>query len=388
MKKIIKNKKKGAFSLMELIIAISVIALLSALIVFSFYTIRKDSRDSKRILDISKIQLALEEFYLLEGHYPEFLTAGEGLIGPSTGIIFLDEFPENPSYYDFDCSHEGYLYTYNTSTGKYMISFCLEKGVEGFSDGPKCATPGGILDEDCSEIGEETTLGSSCNGETSITYHGYSYDIVEIGEQCWFAENLQTTKYNNDIDIPNITDDTAWSNDTSGAYAWYENDETAYGVYGALYNWYAVDTGGLCPAGWSVPTDGEWTNLTDYIINSTEAESAIVARWLKSCREDNSDFCTECLSGETCPTSDHPRWNYNETHYGINAYGFNVLPAGYRFDYGVFSNLGLSAYFWSSSENNPGYSWDRYLFSGFSSEVGRGAANQPYGFSVRCLRTE
>ena len=111
---------------------------------------------------------------------------------------------------------------------------------------------------------EATASTWSC-GE-SITYAGVDYSTVQIGDQCWFAENLRTTTYLNGDAIPQNPSDGYWSNTTSGAMAFYQNDLTYQVAYGGLYNWYAVDDArGLCPSGWHVPTDAEWTILTEHL---------------------------------------------------------------------------------------------------------------------------
>ena len=93
---------------------------------------------------------------------------------------------------------------------------------------------------------------------------GNAYNKVTIGRQTWLVENLRTTKYNDGTLIPLVQDNTAWSNLITPGYCWFDNDEVANkNPYGALYNWYAVNTGKLCPSGWHVPTDTEWTTLID-----------------------------------------------------------------------------------------------------------------------------
>lgn len=107
-----------------------------------------------------------------------------------------------------------------------------------------------------------------------IDADGNEYETVIIGEQVWFAENLKTTKYNDGSSISNVTSDSEWYNLTSPAYCWYDNDEATYKEqYGALYNWYTVDTSSnvnrnICPEGWHVPSDDEWTQLKEYLIAS------------------------------------------------------------------------------------------------------------------------
>jgi len=103
------------------------------------------------------------------------------------------------------------------------------------------------------------------NYYSCIDYDGNAYPTFQIGPQVWMAENLRVTHYSNGDPIPNVTDDGTWSGLTSGAYCWYDNNQSANEKYGTIYNWYTVDDSrGLCPDGWHVPTHDEWTTLTTY----------------------------------------------------------------------------------------------------------------------------
>lgn len=98
------------------------------------------------------------------------------------------------------------------------------------------------------------------------TRDGEKYRIVKIGSQVWMAENLRATKYNDNNDIPLVMDAYTWAKLATPGYCWYNNDEAKYkSSYGAIYNWYAVNTGKLCPKNWHIPNDNEWTVLTDYL---------------------------------------------------------------------------------------------------------------------------
>lgn len=109
-------------------------------------------------------------------------------------------------------------------------------------------------------------------GQTFIAdADGNTYKIIKIGDQVWTAENLRTTRYNDGTEIPLVTDYTAWTNLTTPSYAWTNNDIGNKSVYGALYNWFAVKTCKLCPSGWHVPTDAEWTILENHLGGITVA---------------------------------------------------------------------------------------------------------------------
>jgi uncharacterized protein (TIGR02145 family) len=205
---------------------------------------------------------------------------------------------------------------------------------------------------------------------------GNTYNSVLVGNQCWIKENLKTTNYRNGTPIPHVTDSNTWSNLTSGAYVWYNNDINAKDSYGASYNWYAViDPNGLCPTGWHVPDNNEWTALTTFI----GGVSTPNGNELKSCRQVNSPL------GGDCDTTEHPRWNEHSTQYGTDDFGFSALPGGYRQVNGSFDNLGNYGHWWSSTQHSSTNAWGRtlgYLYG----YVAVNNYNKSFGFSVRCLR--
>jgi uncharacterized protein (TIGR02145 family) len=94
---------------------------------------------------------------------------------------------------------------------------------------------------------------------------GNTYKTIRIGTQTWMAQNLKTTKYNDGTFIPVVSDATSWNSLSTPACCWQNNDPVRKVTYGVLYNWYTVRTGKLCPSGWHVPSDAEWTTLTDYL---------------------------------------------------------------------------------------------------------------------------
>ncbi|MFO8129152.1 MAG: FISUMP domain-containing protein [Bacteroidales bacterium] len=219
--------------------------------------------------------------------------------------------------------------------------------------------------------------GDPCPGAPTVTdIDGNVYNTVQIGNQCWMKENLKTTTYRNGTAIPNVTDANAWSNLTTGAYVWYDNDISCKDKYGALYNWFTtVDSNGLCPTGWHVPTHDEWTALTDYIGGTSSPHG----NELKSCRQVNSPL------GGGCNTSEHPRWNENNYDWGTDDYGFSGLPGGTRSHLGAFNFVGGTGYWWSSTVTSSNYAWNRFLYYG-NGLVLVGSFSKRHGFSVRCLR--
>ena len=190
---------------------------------------------------------------------------------------------------------------------------------------------------------------------------GISYDVIPIGTQLWMSENLKTTKYNDGTPIPLVTDNTEWKNLTTPGYCWYENDPTTYGdTYGALYNWYTVNTGKLCPTGWHVPSNAEWTVLTEYLGGANEAGGKL--------KEAGTTHWDTPNTGAT-----------NET-------GFTALPAGGRSsEAGLFNELAYYGNLWSTSEVNSTDS-KVIIFSYQTTTWGLHQANKKKAASVRCLK--
>lgn len=194
---------------------------------------------------------------------------------------------------------------------------------------------------------------------SGVVMDGYRYYGVPIGDQCWFAENLRTTVYADGSAIPEVTGNSAWAGLATGARCSYDNDPVVSYGYGLLYNSYAVDNAsGLCPSGWHVPTDGEWTDLENYL--STNGHSGTEGTALKA------------TSG----------WDSGGN--GTDDFGFSALPGGFRYDASSFSSAGDLGYWWSSSPNG-GNAWLRLLRFG-SQGILRFGVNPRFGFSVRCLR--
>jgi uncharacterized protein (TIGR02145 family) len=184
---------------------------------------------------------------------------------------------------------------------------------------------------------------------------GNVYKTVQIGDQCWMAENLQTSKYQDGSEIPNVTHAMTWSLFTNGAWAFYSNNSIMGRSYGMLYNWYAVsDRRNLCPVGWHVPSDDEWSMM------SNKLGSGLGIRMKASIG-----------------------WNGNGN--GSNTSGFEGRPGGYRNDQGEFKYVGQDGYFWSSSGDLTINAWERSL-SYDSGELGRNYVNKKRGLSIRCLR--
>ncbi len=207
--------------------------------------------------------------------------------------------------------------------------------------------------------GEDMTFTTISPTVTDID--GNVYDAITIGGQIWMKENLKTVRYNDGTTIPLQTDNTTWYNLTTAAYCFYNNDPTTYkDTYGALYNWYAVNTMKLCPTGWHVPANAEWTTLINFLGGVQ-------------------------LAGGKMKEVGTTHWNSPNT--GTNESGFTALPGGDREYNGLFGWINIMGYLWSTTEFGTTSGWQ--IMISYSSDN----ANQNYdylsfGKSVRCLRDQ
>jgi uncharacterized protein (TIGR02145 family) len=205
----------------------------------------------------------------------------------------------------------------------------------------------------------DMTFATVSNSVTDID--GNYYSVVQIGTQFWTGENLKTTKFNDGSNIPLVTDAGSWVALATPGYCWYNNDEPANkNTYGGIYNFYAVSYGELCPSGWHVPTDNDFTVLADFLGGTSIAGGKM--------KETGTVHWSSPNTGAT-----------NETT-------FTALPGGQRDETGAFIGMGLNGIWWSSTPYNSIKPWYRSLGSATSVLfVGNGSLNIR-GFSIRCIK--
>ena len=241
----------------------------------------------------------------------------------------------------------------------------------GCSDIPEgdcdCAGNQPDIDGNCQDYAADTdgdglydTLLEPCLNQSSFSHYGHDYELVSIGDRCWFRENLRATQYANGDAIPQLQDEAEWNATGQGAYSVYDADSALASVYGLLYNWtVTVDPRGACPTGWDVATEWEWGNLI-----STGGGYPAAGGALKE-------------AGTT-------HWSSPNTG-ATNSSGFTALPAGERsFGSAGFNGLGTDAYFWTSSSSGSAarsirlyHNDDALTISSISSQRGQ---------SIRCIR--
>ena len=193
---------------------------------------------------------------------------------------------------------------------------------------------------------------------------GNAYNIVKIGSQVWMADNLKTTKYNDGTEIPWVTNANKWSKLTTPAYTWYENDSLNYKhPYGALYNWYTVNTGVLCPQGWHIPSEKEFEILQNYLGGKE-------------------------IAGGKLKETGTMHWNPPNTG-ATDLSGFMGVPGGNRWETGHFSHIGRTERLWDTKEtldnlgNETGWSLSLRYDSNWA---GLSGVSKKHGSNVRCIK--
>jgi uncharacterized protein (TIGR02145 family) len=211
---------------------------------------------------------------------------------------------------------------------------------------------------------------SSCECENQATagkvvdIDGNIYIEIVIGNQLWLDQNLTVTRYRNGDLIPNIIPDLEWGSQVTGAYCDYDNSPSNRTVYGLLYNWYTVDDPrGLCPTGWHVPTNSEWSDLIDYLGGGEVAGGKL--------KEAGLDHWTSPNTGAS------------------NDKAFSALPGGFRTVYnqvGEFLDITNFGFWWSASTGSEQGKAQYRGLSSTSIEVLKNEFSKASGFSVRCVK--
>lgn len=253
--------------------------------------------------------------------------------------------------------------TNGTGTGVFTSD------VTGLSDGTVYYLRAYATNSVGTSYGEEITL---------ITYvtdiDGNLYKTIKIGDQIWMAENLKTTRFNNNSPIQNVTSAAAWvANDTLEipGYTWFNNNTANKDPYGGIYNWYAVETGNLCPTGWHVPSEAEFQTLETTVGVPVDSLNT----W--GFRGENMGTHMKSTTGWTGGNGD-------------NTSGFSVVPAGYlAWADGSFRGLGTISYFWLATDDainhKPRVAWYR-RFDSTDTRIYKATTNKGGGKSIRCLK--
>lgn len=201
---------------------------------------------------------------------------------------------------------------------------------------------------------------AACWSCEPVTFDGYTYSVIEVADQCWFAENLRSTHYNDGTPIPVEQGNDEWAASSSDLRCVHTANPTNETLYGQLYNFRAVTSPhGLCPSGWSVPSQSEWDALAEH---AASLGYFPVAPALKAVGE----------------------WQDNPA---VDAIGFAALPGGGRRIDGYFDPTGTYGYWWTRTPSGSGNVWYRQMTTTGSLDLQIVMFKPEQGMSVRCLRT-
>jgi uncharacterized protein (TIGR02145 family) len=311
-----------------------------------------------RILERKYLEMVLEEQRLgMSGLVFESSAVKAGCLQGSEGVVFCE----------VGCLQ-----------GMSSMSVKLVDCTEGVQQWGASGVDASVLDLMNTLMGELTGQSPTpsrlavSNQCSDVSFDGYTYKVVKIGTQCWFAENLRSEHYNNGDRIPGALSDATWSTTKAGAQAYYDNDAVNLAVYERLYNWYAVDDDrGLCPSGWHVPSDDQW-KVMEMHLGMSEADANSVGH--RGAAQNVGGQMKEAGTAHW----DSPNTGAN------NSSGFTGLGHVYRETSGGFANLLDYGAFWSSSPSG-GSAWARLLCSDYAG-LGRNASYQRNGFAVRCVK--
>lgn len=231
------------------------------------------------------------------------------------------------------------------------------------------------------------------NGQMLTDIQGNTYKTVQIGNQIWMAENLKVTLFNDSTVIKEAEGGLEWDEqikDSTPTYCWYNNDYTMYGkIFGALYNWHAVNTGKLCPKEWHVPTDAEWIELEKFLATNGfiyDGNDVYIEHSISSEDITNNKLAKSLADVKLWRPSSKPGTPGNSDFYEYrNVSGFSALPGGSRTVYGIFEDNTTAGVWWTATESNKKLAWTRDMISSFAGtgkfEALKGSAN-----SVRCIK--
>jgi uncharacterized protein (TIGR02145 family) len=228
----------------------------------------------------------------------------------------------------------------------------------------------------CKKVSENNLAAAA----TVTDIDGNVYQTVAIGKQVWMAENLKVTKYRNgDLIGTTVPETLDITGQNEPKYQWASTGvEDSVAIYGRLYTWYAVtDYRNVCPNGWHVPSDVEWTTTEDYLIaHGYNYDGTTTGNSIAKSMADKTNWILSTNAGAV-GNRDYPTYR--------NKSGFTALPGGFRSSEGAFLNTGISDDWWCSTDSNSSNAWFRNLYNSYS-DVYRDNYAKSSGFSVRCVR--
>ncbi|OFX89191.1 MAG: hypothetical protein A2X00_16510 [Bacteroidetes bacterium GWE2_32_14] len=264
-------------------------------------------------------------------------------------------------------------FEYGTSTAYGQTANASENPVTGNGDSTVSANISNLLantlyhfrvvaiNELGTNYGDDLSFTTVITGLTGsvVDADANNYQTIGIGYQCWMTQNLKTTKYNDGTNITLVNNDSIWNTLTSGGYCFYDTNATYKNTYGALYNWYAVNTNKLCPTGWHVPTESDYDTLISYLGGATEVGKKLKEAGTTHWKTPNTDATDE--------------------------FDFTALPGGKRDPDGLFDFMTIEGDWWLSNEYSTKFSNYFYMMYNYNNSF-KAYTNKTYGLSVRCIK--
>ncbi|MCK4782087.1 prepilin-type N-terminal cleavage/methylation domain-containing protein [Candidatus Parcubacteria bacterium] len=393
----LKSKKRG-FTVIELLVVIAILGLLASVVLVHLKGAKVSARDAERKGEVDSIRKALAFYYTEHSKYPvsgEWISlekdAEDGGLVSQALSEWLPDMPEDPLYPNTkESTGEPFSYQYSTGeTGGYGYKIRTEMESVAYSYHEVSSVGGGSI---VYGDGEEFT----CGTDTVTDEDGNVYNIVLLGTQCWFAENL---KYDGDPS-GNGCKDVTWVNNSDEGWC---GDYTGgpFTDEGLLYQWSTAMNGavtegaqGLCPTGWHIPTTDEWIDLERYacehkIDANTFDECAItfpkddIIGW-KGQDTTTANGEGSYLAGNEGLWINHDIDNHGAGDNDFGASGFLALPAGCRYASGSYNSRSARTYLWSSTQSDTN-AWVGELSHDYT-YVGRYKYSKAYAFAIRCLK--
>ncbi len=209
---------------------------------------------------------------------------------------------------------------------------------------------------------------------------GNKYKTIKIGTQIWMAEDLKCSRFNDWTPIDLIEENITWRTTITAAYCWYNNDIINKNTYGAFYNWFVVNplnSKNICPSGWHVPTDSEWTKLVQFLDSTTEPNSGI-----------QSESAGNFLKTSGTLENGNGLWTTPNEN-ANNSSGFSAIPGGERIWSGSFGGQNHIGAWWSSTQStgNIGQAYNRSLVTE-NGIVFRESQPKKWGHNLRCIKNK